>query len=459
MILSTAPALIMILDRKGNILLFSDACEKVTGYHRREVRGSHFSKLLPEDEREGVEHTFRQLVKTGESCEFINDLVGKYGNKIRVAWSNSVYDGEKTGARRILSVGIDITDKVNTEKALIASESKSKTILETIADGIITINEAGNILSFNKAAENIFGYTVDEVIGKKIGILMPAPYREEHNGYLNRYLKTGERKIIGTGREVEGLRNDGTIFPMDLSVSEASWGGTRIFTGIVRDITERRRLEQEVLRVGDMERQRIGQELHDSLGQMLTGISLLSKNLADRLMANSLPGADEVEEIAGLVKEADSFTRNLAHTLVPVEIENEGLTLALEKLSRQTSSFPSVHCAYEDEYGMLIENRIAALHLYRIAQEAVHNAIKHGHAQNILIHISIDNELLVLRVEDDGIGFETNNQFTRGMGLRLMKYRSRVLGGELHLCRTPEQKTRVECRIPLMLITQVTRLV
>lgn len=448
----------MVLDGEGKIIIFNEACERSTGYQRREVHGKYFGMLLDESEQNEVSCTFQHLIETREGSEYINNLVGKNGKKTRVAWSNSVYEDDKTGETRILAIGIDITDRVNIQRALRESESKSKAILDTIVDGLITINASGSILSFNGAAENIFGYTAGEVLGKNIKVLMPAPYRDEHDDYLDRYIKTGQKKIIGIGREVEGLRKDGTIFPMDLSVSEFSWDGTRIFTGIVRDITERRRLEQEVLRVGDMERRRIGQELHDSLGQLLTGITLLSRNLADRLSANGLPGAEEVAEIAELLKEADSITRNLAHTLVPVEIENEGLALALKKLSRQTSTLPSVDCMYVDELGMIIENRVAALHLYRIAQEAVHNAVKHGRAKHILIYITMVNELLVMRVEDDGIGFEMNNYIGSGMGLRLMKYRSRVLGGELHISKTSDRKTRVECRIPITLMSQATRL-
>lgn len=128
--------------------------------------------------------------------------------------------------------------------ALATSEARMHALLEAAVDGIISIDARGVIQTINPAAEQLFGYAEDEVIGQNVKLLMPSPYREEHDGYLARYLATGEKKIIGIGREVVGLRKDGTTFPMDLSVAEARVGAERIFLGIVRDITERKRTEE-----------------------------------------------------------------------------------------------------------------------------------------------------------------------------------------------------------------------
>ena len=121
-----------------------------------------------------------------------------------------------------------------------------KAIVDTAVDGIITIDENGIVESMNLAAERLFGFARDEVIGSNVKMLMPEPYRSEHDGYLTAYLTTGQKRIIGSGREVVGLRKDGSTFPMDLAVSETRLGSRRIFTGIVRDITERKRLEEEL---------------------------------------------------------------------------------------------------------------------------------------------------------------------------------------------------------------------
>src|SRR2546429_9100033 len=165
------------------------------------------------------------------------------------------------------------------EAALRDSEERLRAILETAVEGIITIDEGGVIESLNPAAEKIFGYQAQEVVGKNVKVLMPTPYRDEHDGYLANYLRTGRARIIGIGREVVGLRKDGTVFPMDLSVSEVRLAHKRLFTGFVRDISDRKRLEREVLQISDLEQRRIGQDLHDGLCQQLAGVLLMSEVL------------------------------------------------------------------------------------------------------------------------------------------------------------------------------------
>ncbi|MCK5366036.1 MAG: PAS domain S-box protein, partial [Gammaproteobacteria bacterium] len=135
-----------------------------------------------------------------------------------------------------------------TRELLEDREARLSAILDTAVDGIITIDESGIIESVNTATERIFGYSGDELVGNNITMLMPSPYREKHDGYIARYLGTGEPRIIGIGREAEGQHKDGRRFPIDLSVSEVRVGGSRLFTGLVRDISARRRAEDEARR-------------------------------------------------------------------------------------------------------------------------------------------------------------------------------------------------------------------
>lgn len=139
---------------------------------------------------------------------------------------------------------LNTLDYQTATQSLLKSEKRLNAVLENILDGIITINDQGIVASFNKAAETIFGYAAQEVIGKNIKMLMPEPYHSEHDNYLSNYTRTGHKKIIGTGRNVSGKRKDGSVFPMELGVSEMLLGDQRVFTGIVRDITERIQLEQ-----------------------------------------------------------------------------------------------------------------------------------------------------------------------------------------------------------------------
>jgi two-component system, LuxR family, sensor kinase FixL len=336
-------------------------------------------------------------------------------------------------------------DQASVDAALRDAEAKAQAILETTVDGIITIDEFGRIISFNSAAERIFLYTADEVIGQNVRVLMPEPYKEEHDGYIRSYRESGRRAIIGIGREVTGLRKDGTTFPMDLAVSEVNLSGRRIFTGIIRDITVRRQLEKEILAISDQERRRIGQDLHDGLGQMLTGIGLISRNLARRLDASGQPEAEEVAEIARLVREADEMARNLARGLVPVELEDTGLRNALIRLAAASGKLLGITCTVEDSGSIHIPETAVANHLYRIAQEAVSNAVRHGEARNVTISLVQGREHLRLRIVDDGKGFPDVPPDDGGMGIRIMHYRARIIGASLEIRPAPNGGTMVIC--------------
>ncbi len=202
----------------------------------------------------------------------------------------------------------------------------------------------------NPAAERIFGYSADEVIGHNVSMLMPEPYHSEHDGYLERYRRTGERRIIGIGREVRGRRKDGTEFPMDLAVSATNVGKRRIFTGLVRDITERKRLEEEILEISDHEQRRIGSDLHDDLCQRLAGIRFSCDALRSSLSKTTADGiVDRVEKIGTSVSEAIDRTRMLARGLSPVALESNGLASALHELTDGVQKLFGIDCTLRNE--------------------------------------------------------------------------------------------------------------
>jgi PAS domain S-box-containing protein len=435
------------------------------------------------------------------------------------------------------------------------SEERLRAILETAVEGIITIDERGVIESLNPSAEKIFGYTAAEAIGQNVKLLMPEPFRHEHDGYLKNYHQTGHAKIIGIGREVMGRRKDGALFPMDLSVSELKLAKRRMFTGFVRDITERknaekallhyaamvessddaiigktldgyvtswnrgaemvfgysrkemtgkhisvlipddrkdeepgimkkikrgesvnhyetvrrrkdgwlidisvtvspirdaheniigaskvarditerRRLEKEIIEISNREQQRIGQDLHDGLCQELTGIELMCQVLEQKLATKSKPESKQVGEITQHIRDAISHTRKLAHGLSPVELATNGFMSALYELAMHIQKLFRIECRIECPKPVLIRNNLFATHLYRIVQEAINNAVKHGKAKNIFISLKPAGDRFALTVADDGIGFSNETKKSGGMGLHIMKYRAGVLDAALEV--------------------------
>ena len=332
------------------------------------------------------------------------------------------------------------------EHELRDTAARLRVIVDTAVDGIMTIDEQGIVETINPAAERIFGYTASEVVGHNVSMLMPEPYHSEHDGYLAHYRRTGERRIIGIGREVRGRRKDGTEFPMELGVSVAHLGKRRIFTGLIRDITQRKHLEQEILEISDHEQQRIGSDLHDDLCQRLAGIRFSCDALRSSLSKIPPEGvADRVEKIGTMVSEAIDRTRTLARGLSPVALESNGLVSALEELTNGVRGLFGVDYTFETKGKIAVTDPMVAIHLYRITQEAINNALKHGHASNLLVSLKKIGDKASLTIEDNGAGFSIDGAQSNGMGLRTIAYRAGMIGADLQVKSKPGRGTQIIC--------------
>jgi signal transduction histidine kinase len=210
------------------------------------------------------------------------------------------------------------------------------------------------------------------------------------------------------------------------------------------------RLEKQILEISDDERRRIGHDLHDGLGQHLTGISLLSETMAQQLEAGRKVDAANVETITRLVSQAVGITRDLAKSLSPVTLEREGLLAAIQELAETSSSIFGITCTWSCDEQTLAVDRTRTLHLYRIVQEAVNNSVRHGKARNIQIGISTSGGRLKVSVSDDGSGLSHKTMTRPGLGLRIMQYRARMLGASIAVERASERGgTIVSCECPL----------
>ena len=469
-------------------------------------------------------------------------------------------------------------ERKQAQEALLESEARNQAILETTVDGVITIDEQGRIASFNRAAEQIFGYKAEDVLGENIRLLMPPPYHDEHDGYLQHYLETGQRKIMGVGKEVIGRRKDGSTFPMDLAISEVNLNEQRLFTGFVRDITARREaerqtwyqatllenvseaiigldtdfvtirswnraaekiygfaaeevlgqsilnvlkpdlvdagieedgqaflesgywtgevvqrrkdgarlrvaasasvvkdragtvigavyvnrditaqkkaeaalkaLEREVLDISHREQRRIGRDLHDGLGAHLTGIAMVCRTLARRAEKGKTVSQEELNNVANLVQEGITEARRLARGLNPVKLEREGLTSALHELASMIQTRSGVPCTFASEKNLPDLDGEITTQLYRIAQEAAHNALKHARPGTVSIRLGREDDHLVLSVQDDGIGLPPDHPTSEGMGLRVMQYRARMIGATVDVRSAPGSGTLMRCALP-----------
>ncbi len=232
-----------------------------------------------------------------------------------------------------------------------------------------------------------------------------------------------------------------------LAAEYSPQGAVTGYVGTVADTTHLRELEAQVLQISEREQQRIGQDLHDDLCQFLAAIQYAASSLRSDLRRRSLPEAEEASEIADLLKDAVMRTRGMARRIFPVQLERIGLTSALHELASSMSRLAGVHCTFEYEPPLYINNNEVATHLYRIAQEALANAIKHGQAKEVVIRLESRNPWLTLSVIDNGKGIPPNAPQTTGMGLRIMEYRSNMIGGTLQVVPNPEGGTIVRCTL------------
>lgn len=211
------------------------------------------------------------------------------------------------------------------------------------------------------------------------------------------------------------------------------------------EMAERESLEHELLEVSEREQRRIGHDLHDSLGQHLTGTALAARVLEDKLAAQAQPAAADAKTVVGLVEEGIALTRSLAKGLHPIEMEAEGLMEALDELAVQCTELFKISCRFDCDSPVLIRAAGTSGHLYRIAQEAVSNAVKHGKARNVIIRLDTLSDGIALRVTDDGVGLPDPPQRSTGMGLRIMAHRAGIIGARFSAVREASGGTTISC--------------
>jgi two-component system CheB/CheR fusion protein len=427
------------------IVYTNERYEKLFGYAPGEMLGRHVSVLnagegaKPAETAGAIIRTLRQNgVWTGEVHN-----VKKDGTPFWSYANVSTFKHPRFGTVWIGAL-TDITDRKRAEEALRDREERLRAILDTAMDAIITIDGRGIIQSVNSATEEMFGYTAAEMVGQNVTMLMSSPDREAHDDYMARYLQSREKHIIGIRREVEGRRKDGSVFPTDLAVREIEHLG--LFTGIHRDLTDRKKLEREVVEVASLEQRRIGQDLHDSVAQELTALNLLAKDLAETFPTDPAKASELTQQIRSGLKRSQQGLRTVLRGLLPVSVDSEGLMAALADLAERIQQEGKVTCTFDCPESVSVADNVTATHAYLIAQEAVHNAVKHAQAKKVRIGLT-SNDRMVLSVQDDGIGMPAEPKGSQGLGLRIMRNRAAIIGAMLTIEPAKPTGTVVACTL------------
>lgn len=314
-IINTSVDGIIVIDRSGIVEAFNPGAERLFGYSAADVIGQNVSVLMPSPFREQHDGYLERYQKSGKAA-----IIG-VGREVRgrrrdgSTFPLHLSVGEMTvdGQPKYTGMLHDLSDRVDLEHRLRTSEAKWRAVIDSAIVGIVVIDSRGTIEALNPAAERLFGYSEAEALGKNVKLLMPSPYHEEHDSYLSRYVSTGERRIIGTGREVTGRRKDGTTFPLHLSVGEMLMDGERRFTGILHDLTARVALEARLrdqtalARLGEM-----AAVLAHEIKNPLAGIRGVVQVIGGRLPA----GSDDAKMMKEIVQRVDSLDALMKDLLV-----------------------------------------------------------------------------------------------------------------------------------------------
>lgn len=421
----------------GTITSWNAGAQRLYNYAPEEIVGRSISALIPRNHRGALREILKKL-RRGEHIQHYETIRLKKGG-IPFDVSISV-SPTKNAAGQV--VGISAITRDITERKL--AEVKLATLARAVESTteLICITDLHDRFYFvNPAFQRAYGYTEAELLGKSPQILYSS-----HNptplGEIFEQTRGG-----GWQGDVVDRRKNGTEFPVHLSTSVIKDQTGRVIglMGVAQDITERKSLERAVVEASSREQARIGQDLHDGLCQQLTGISFLWKTVAESVAGQALPEAAAVAEIAQLITKTIGEARDLAHRLCPVELEHNNLGVALKTLGLSMERQFAVSCVVRCQQPVLLTDKTVAAHLYRIAQEAISNAIHHGKAARVWIHLGWKNDRLTLRIRDNGSGFSKRRGFQEGIGMRSMKYRARAISGLLAIESKRGAGTTVVC--------------
>jgi PAS domain S-box-containing protein len=436
-LIGSLPEFVFVLDRSLRVLTVNRSVGKRSP---QQLEGQPVTEFFPESLHPLALNTMHRVLATGQTDSYSAEIDGLDGQSrhfdIRVSPLRSE---QKIVA--LTMIATETTEQIRAERA-IATQAR---MIESMLEGVAVINENGVIEITNPAFDTMFGYHRGELIGRDMTLLAGWPFEQRE-----RWLPAPGNHASSQQVEFDGRRSDGLHFAAAGVLSRFEVAGRNQSLVVLQDVSERKQLERAILQAVNREQYRIGNDLHDGLGQELTGIALMLRGVAGRLTAEYPSILPEIEGITRLVSNAIESTRALARGLSPVNLERGGLQDALEGLAMHAAELYGVQvtCTHRVKTIRPLSAELAN-HLYRIAQEAVRNAVRHGQARSIRLHLHGARAKVRLTVTDDGVGMPVDAVDAAGMGLKIMRYRARILSGEVRFERVDPTGTRIVCECPI----------
>jgi PAS domain S-box-containing protein len=390
------------------------------------------SSVHPEDRvavTRCIEDAFRK--RTEQSTEF-RVKVSEHGYRSYISIARPLFDaaGEPQG---LVGASLDVTRQRGSEAKLRRSEQLLRTTTSNTVDTLLLVDGDLRIRFINRGSGAM---GIEELVGREISMLLPESARATVIGKLRHVLETGEPATY----EFESRESREPRYFENRAVRVKDEGAATSISISITDITERKRLEQEILDVSSRERHTIGRDLHDGLGQELTGIALMLRSVATRFQHQFPEGVSSINEIVGLVNQSIETARSLARGLLPVRADSGGLPFALRELAGRSRDLHGLEVNFRAEiWPEITLSEASASHLYRIAQEALTNAARHGHASTVEIFLMVAKNTFLLRITDNGVGIASSNKAGSGMGLKIMRYRAGMIGAKIEIgAHTPK---------------------
>ena len=486
-IADNVPQLIWTNEPNGIANYFNRRWYEYTGLSYEESIGLGWQKVVHPDDLPASVEIWKQALAQGEvfDCEYrLRDAQGKYRWFVgrNVPWRE---DGDVLGW---FGSATDIDERKRFEAELLKSDERFRLLVEGTPDyAMFLMDIEGKITFWSRGAERVFGWSPAEAIGQSGSIIFTP--EDKAKGAVEQEFETAVRDGSASDRRwhlrkdqrrlwVDGVlrrldHDDGRLrgfakVARDASDQHAMEDALRkakeemerrviertrdlqvINNELERTIAQRQQLEKELLEISEREKRRIGEDLHDIVCQELTATALFLQATAKEIATRDATAARQIEESAKIVNRNVVVARELARGLQAVDLTAIGLKDALRDLAAAACQNTGISCRFRAARDVKMQDDIAAFHLYRIAQEALNNAVKHSGAKNILIALDHDETHVCVRVQDDGKGFSTVKTRRKGLGLHMMRYRANVLSGELTIKPRKTGGMNVICKIPL----------
>lgn len=441
------------LDLITGRLVWSDEMYRIHGIppgsFEGDVEAFITTTVHPEDHLR-VEQTVQCALDDCAAFKLDYRILRPDGTRRCVSAQGKVLCDGRGEAVRMVGVVQDITERKQAEVALRRSEKSFRLMFaHNPLPMWVYDRETFAFLDVNDAALEHYGYTREEFLSMSISDLWPV----DDIPRFHRYIET-MTEAVQMVSEWKHRKKDGAVIDVEITAHAFPYRERPGQLVLANDVTERKRLEKEILEISSREQRRIGQDLHDELGQLLTGIGFRIEELKGDLGEEGLTLAADTAEIGQLVEKAIAQTRALARGLNPVDVEQQDLATALRELTLLAKGIYGVSCIFECEALVHVDNQDVATHVYRIVQESMNNAIKHAQASRIHVALRQTGEVITLTISDNGVGISPASHRREGMGLRIMDYRTRMIGGTFEVRPRSAGGTEVLCRFPATSVQQ-----